>query len=294
MRHKQRLEEGKKGAYMGIAGNIILFFIKFPLGIVGNSFALVADSFHTFSDALSSIVVLIGFQAASKPADEKHHYGHGDAEAITGLVVAMLIVLVGFEVGRASVVQMINKTVQAPENIAIIGAVISIAANWYMTSKAAHIGRRIRSPSLLADSTHHASDALSSVVVLVGIIFSKAGYSYLDPFAGLLVSLFIIKTGVDVGRENIDMLMGRVPDIGLVDELKKLALGIDGVKGVHSVKVHYMGVMANVQMHIEVDREMRIIDADRLSHRVQAKVVSELEDVASALVHVCPCKTNGG
>lgn len=294
MRHKHRLEEGKKGAYLGIVGNILLFFIKFPLGIMGNSFALVADSFHTLSDALSSVVVLIGFQASAKPADEKHHYGHGDAEAITGLLVAMLIALIGFEVGRESVVQIINKTVHTPGNLAIIGAVLSIVGNWYMTSKEAHIGRRIRSPSLLADSAHHASDAMSSVVVLVGIFFSKAGYNFVDPLAGLLVSLFIIKAGIDVGRENINMLMGMVPDIGLVDELEKLALGIEDVKGVHSVKVHYIGVMANVQMHIEVDKEMRIIDADRVSHRVQATVVSKLEDVASALVHVCPCKNEEG
>jgi len=293
MRHKHRLEEGKKGAYLGIGGNIILFFIKFPLGIMGNSFALVADSFHTLSDALSSVVVLIGFKAASKPADEKHHYGHGDAEAITGLVVAMLITLIGFEVGRESVVQIINGTVHQPENLAIIGAVLSIAGNWYMTRKESQIGHRIRSPSLLADSAHHASDALSSVVVLIGIFFSKAGYSFVDPFAGLLVSLFIIKAGFDVGRENIDMLMGMIPDAGLIDELKKLAGSVDDVKGVHSVKVHYIGVMANVQMHIEVDKKMRIIDADKVSHRVQAKVVSELEDVASALVHVCPCRNDG-
>jgi cation diffusion facilitator family transporter len=292
MGRKHRLEEGKKGAYIGIGGNLLLFIIKFPLGLFGNSFALVADSFHTLSDALSSLVVLVGFQAAAKPADEKHHYGHGDAEAITGLVVAMLIVLIGFEIGRESVVQMIKKTISAPENIAIAGAVISIIGNWYMTRKEAEIGRQIRSPSLLADSVHHASDALSSVVVLFGIVLSRAGYEFIDPLAGLFVGLFIIKTGFNVGRENIDMLMGMVPDVGLIDEINKRALTVEGVHGVHSIKVHYVGVMANVQIHIEVENEMRIIDADRLSHKVQAKIVSELEDVETALVHVCPFKDN--
>jgi cation diffusion facilitator family transporter len=290
MKHRSRVEKGKKGAYIGIVGNILLFIIKFPLGLFGNSFALVADSFHTLSDALSSFVVLVGFQAAAKPADEKHHYGHGDAEAITGLVVAMLIVIIGFEIGRESVGQMINPMKRVPENIAIAGAVISIVGNWYMTRKEENIGRRIRSPSLLADSAHHASDALSSIVVLTGILLSMAGFLFLDPLAGILVGLFIIKTGFNVGQENIDALMGMVPDTGLIDDIKKIGLKVDSVKGVHSVKVHYVGVMANVQIHIEVDKNMKIIDADRLSHKVQAKLVSELEDVNSALVHVCPSK----
>jgi cation diffusion facilitator family transporter len=290
MRHRKRLEQGKRGAYIGIIGNMLLFAVKLPLGIMGNSFALIADSFHTLSDALSSLVVLVGFQAAAKPADEKHHYGHGDAEAITGLVVAILIVLIGFEIGRESVMRMINQTVNAPENIAAMGAVISIAGNWYMTRKEEEIGRNIRSPSLLADSAHHASDALSSIVVLVSIFLSRAGYGFIDPFAGLLVALFIIKTGFNVGRENIDMLMGMVPDVGLINEIKKRTLNLESVKGVHSIKVHYVGVMANVQMHIEVDNEMRIVDADRLSHKVQAIIVSEMEEVETALVHVCPCR----
>ncbi len=294
MRHRKRLEQGKRGAYIGIFGNLLLFAVKFPLGIIGNSFALVADSFHTLSDALSSLVVLVGFQASTKPADEKHHYGHGDAEAITGLVVAILIVLISFEIGRESVVQMINQTISAPENIALIGAGLSIAGNWYMTRKEAEIGRNIRSPSLLADSAHHASDALSSVVVFVSIFLSRAGYGFIDPFAGLLVALFILKAGYNVGRDNIDMLMGMVPDTGLIDEIKNLTMKVEGVKGVHSIKVHYVGVMANVQMHIEVDPEMRIIDADRLSHKVQAKIVSDFEEIVTALVHVCPCRNNKG
>ncbi len=88
------------------------------------------------------------------------------------------------------------------------------------------------------------------------------------------------------------MLMGMIPDTGLIEDIKKLAIEVEGVKGVHSVKVHYVGVLAHVQVHIEVDKDMKIIDADRLSHRVQAKLVSSLGEVVSALVHVCPCKDN--
>ena len=292
MNRLERIQKGKRGAYIGIIGNLLLFAIKFPLGLIGNSYALIAASFNTLSDALSSIVVLIGFHAISKPADEEHQYGHGDAEAITGLILAMLIVLLGFEVGRESIYRLLQPVITPPGTLAAMGAVVSIAGKWMMTVRVRAIGREIRSPSLIADAAHTASDAMSSVIVFAGILFSMAGFTFLDPFAGLIVSLFIIKTGFNVGRENIDMLMGMVPDTGLIKEIKNLAMKVEGVKGIHSVKVHYVGPMANVQMHIEVDRDMRVIDADRLSHRVQAVIVSDLNDVGSALVHVCPFKVN--
>jgi len=290
MNHRTRSEKGKKGAYIGIIGNLILFAVKLPLGILGNSYALIAASFHTLSDALSSFVVLAGFHAITKPADEKHQYGHGDAEAITGLVVAILIVLIGIEVGKASFFRLLSPSLKIPGLPAAIGAVISISGNWFMARKARDIGLEIRSPSLVADSAHHASDAISSVVVLVGIFLSMLGYPRLDSLAGFLVALFIIKTGFNVGHENIDMLMGMVPDTGLIAEIERRTMKVNGVEGVHSVKVHYVGALAYAQMHIEVDQNMAVIDADRVAHQVQAKIVSELEDVSSAIIHVCPRK----
>ncbi|GBE56019.1 MAG TPA: cation transporter [Euryarchaeota archaeon] len=288
MRHKQRVRQGKKGAYIGIFGSILLSAVNLSLGIFGNSYALIAESFHTFSDALSSIVVLAGFYVVSKPADEKHPLGHGDAEALAGFVVSILIVLIGFEVGKNSYQRFLQPPTQGPDAIALAGPIISIAGGLIMARLVSKIGRKINSPSLMADSINHTSDAVSSGIVLVGIFFSRTGYPILDPLAGLIVGLFIIKTGFDVGRGNIDMLMGSVPDTGLINQITNLALDVDGVKGVHSLKIHYVGVVANVQMHIEVDKDMFIIDADRLAHKVQAKVVSELDEVVSVLIHVCP------
>lgn len=290
MDRRLRVKEGKRGAYIGIFGNILLFAIKLPLGIVGNSYALVAAAFHTFSDALSSVVVLIGFHIISKPADEEHQYGHGDAEAIAGLVVAILIVVIGFEVGKSSILRVMRPSIQVPGMIAVVGAFISVVGNLIMARMESRIGREIRSPSLLADSAHHASDALSSVIVIGGILLSKAGFAFLDPLAGFMVALFIVKAGFDVGRENLGMLMGVVSTPELVEEIKNLSMTVEGVEGVHSVKVHYVGASANVQLHIEVDSDMRVVDADRVAHRVQARIVSEMDDVMSVLVHVCPLK----
>ncbi len=291
MNKKARIRKGKKGAYIGIFGNVALFIIKLVIAFVSGSYALIADSLHTFSDAVSSFVVLVGFHVTAKPADEEHHYGHGTAEAITGFIVAIMIILIGFEVGRGSITRLMQPgSIMEPDKLAVFGALISIGGKWMMTRITADIGRDINSPSLMADSTHHASDVLSSAAVLIGIILARSGYPFLDPLAGLLVSIFIVKVGFDVGKKNITMLMGTVPTQKLVEEINRLAMSVEGVAGVHSIKIYYMGVTANVQLHIEVSGDVHIVDADRLAHRVQALIISKSDDITSALVHVCPYK----
>jgi cation diffusion facilitator family transporter len=284
-----RVDKGKRGAYLGLFGNLLIFVSSLTLGLIGGSYALVAAAFHTLSDALSSLVVLAGFHVIKKPADEEHHFGHGDAEAIAGFIVSILIVLIGFEVGRTAVDKIFSPEKTVPSFLAIIGAGISFAVNFGVAKVEGKIARDIRSPSLLADTAHNMSDALVSVVVLIGILITMTGFLAADPIMGLIVALIIIKTGFDVGRENIDMLMGMVPDIGLIDEIKGIADKVEGVKSVHSVKIHYVGVMANVQLQIEVDEDMKIKEADRLSHEVENKILSRLDDVESAFVHACPC-----
>jgi cation diffusion facilitator family transporter len=284
-----RVDKGKRGAYLGLFGNLLIFVSSLTLGLIGGSYALVAAAFHTLSDALSSLVVLAGFYVIKRPADEQHHFGHGDAEAIAGFIVSILIVLIGFEVGRTALDKIFSPEKTVPNVLAIIGAGVSFAVNFGVAKIEGKIARDIRSPSLLADTAHNMSDALVSVAVLIGILIAMTGYLLADSIMGLIVALFIIKTGFDVGRENIDMLMGMVPDIGLIDEIKDIAGSVDGVKSVHSVKIHYVGVMANVQLQIAVDEDMKIKEADKLSHGVENKIMSELEDVETALVHACPC-----
>ena len=285
-----RLKRGRRGAILGLVGNLLIFFTSLILGLLGGSFALVASAFHTLSDALSSAVVLIGFEIAGKPADENHQFGHGDAEAVAGLIVAMLIVLIGFEVGRTAIDKIYNPSTELPNFIAVVGASLSVVVNFTVARIQGKIAREIRSPALMADTAHNITDAIASALVLVGIIISIAGYGVIDPIIGFVVALLIVKTGFDVGRQNIDMLMGMIQDPALTKELETLAKKVEGVKGVHSTKIRYSGPMASVQMHIEVEKNMKIIDADRISHKVQAKLVAENEAVTDALIHVCPCK----
>ncbi|MFQ6136910.1 MAG: cation diffusion facilitator family transporter, partial [Candidatus Hydrothermarchaeales archaeon] len=268
----------------------LLFLLKLVVGILGNSTALIADAMHTLSDIASSVVVFIGFVIGEKPADESHPFGHGDVESIAGLMVAVLIGIIGFEVARSTVERVYFKKFVVPATMALAVAFISILSQEVMARYVSEVGKEINSPSLIADAAHHRSDALSSIIVFFSIIGAKAGYPVLDPLAGFVVSLLILKVAYDVGRENIDLLTGKVMDKDLIERIKDIATLVEGVEGIHSVKVHYIGAYARVELHIEVDREMRVIEADRVAHRVQGQVIKNLEVVKTALVHVCPKK----
>ncbi len=288
-----RLDLGKKGAGVGILGTFILFVIKLTVGIMGNSTALVADAMHTVSDFASSIVVFVGFVIGEKPADEAHHFGHGDAESIAGLVVAFLIGIVGVEVAKGTVGRIFQGGFQIPARITLVVAFISIVFQLAMAMYIKKIGRDIHSPSLIADASHHMSDSLSSVIVFVSIAGARLGYPVLDPVAGFAVSLLILKLAFDVGRENLDLLMGKVVDETLENRIAECARVVEGVEGVHSVMIHYIGAGCSVDMHIEVNEDMRVVDADRIADAVQCRLLADVDTINTVLVHICPKKSGG-
>ncbi len=286
---QERLDAGKKGAKIGILGTFVLFFIKLFAGIVGNSTALIADAMHTMSDSASSIVVYFGFVLGEKPADEKHHFGHGDAESIAGLTVAVLIGIIGLEMVRATIERIYLGEYPVPAMMTLVGAFISVVSQLGMARYIKRIGERIHSPSLIADAAHHKSDSLSSVIVFFSIAGAQFGYPALDPIAGFAVSILILKLAYDVGKENIDLLMGKVVDETLESRIRDVAMGVDGVMGIHSVMIHYMGASCKVDLHIEVDPEMKVVDADKIANTVQGRLSEEIDTVKVVLVHLCPC-----
>ncbi|MFQ5974744.1 MAG: cation diffusion facilitator family transporter [Candidatus Hydrothermarchaeales archaeon] len=285
-----RLDKGKKGAKIGILGTFTLFIIKLLVGIIGNSTALIADAMHTMSDSASSIVVFIGFVIGEKPPDESHHFGHGDAESIAGLTVAVLIGIIGIEVARATLKRIYQGRFPVPATITLVVAFISIVFQFAMAGYIKKIGESIHSPSLLADAAHHMSDSISSGIVFISIAGAKLGYPALDPIAGFAVSLLILKLAYDVGKENINLLMGKVIDETLEKKIVNTAQGVNGVEGVHSVMIHCIGAYCSVDLHIEVDKEMKVKEADKIADKVQSQLKDDVDTVKTALVHICANK----
>ncbi|MCK4714803.1 MAG: cation transporter, partial [Candidatus Aenigmarchaeota archaeon] len=261
---------------------------KLLAGILGNSIAVVADAIHSLSDILTSIVVWIGLKFGKKPPDRYHPYGHGDLEPIAGLIVAIVLAIVGFELLRHAVSTAVLGTYTIPGTIAIIAALVSIFAKYWMFGFTNRIAKRINSPALLADSCHQKSDFLSSCVVLAGVGGAMLGFPILDPLAGFLIAFWIIKIGYDVARKNISNLMGTIPSEDVLNKIKKAVRSVKGVKGFHDVRMHYTGPHAVVSLHIKVDKSLKISEAHVIAHRVENRIKSRAREATTVLVHTEP------
>jgi len=283
-----RYGRARLGILIGVFGNLLLGLFKLFAGVFGNSFALVADSVHSISDMLTSIVVWVGLKVGKKPPDKYHPYGHGDAEPIAGLIVSIVLCLVALEFVRSSINKIITGAVTTPGTIALVAVVVSIIFKYWMAGFVRKIGKEINSPALVADAAHHKSDFYTSVVVVVGVAGSMLGFGILDPIAGLLVALWIVKIGFDVGRSNIRHLMGEVPSEYMLKQINHIARGVKGVKNVHDVRVHYVGPSASVSMHLNVDGKKRLSEVHEIATEVEDRIKKEVETIRSVVVHCEP------
>jgi len=283
-----RYTKAKKGVILGILGNFFLGILKLAAGIFGNSFAVIADSIHSFSDMLTSVVVWIGLRIGKKPPDKYHPYGHGDAEPIAGLIVAIILGVAGFEFIRESVTEILTGTIHTPGAIAIVVVIFSIVFKFWMFEYVMKIGKEINSFALVTDAYHHKSDFYTSIAVLAGVVFAGMGFPVFDPLAGILVSLWIMKIGFDLGMRNIRSLMGEMPSDEIISEIESITSEIEGVKGVHGIKIHYVGPYAFVTLHVNMDRNKKLSDAHRIATVVEKKLRKKIRSVSYVLVHPEP------
>lgn len=281
-----REELGERAALIGVVGNVLLSLFKFVIGIATHSTAVLVDAGHTFSDILTSALVFLGIRVSRAPPDEKHPLGHGDVEPIVGLIVSILLVLVGFEFARHSLRASLRAVV--PDSLALYAMILAIVFKELMSRYTLRVADEIRSPALRSDAQHHRSDVYTSIVVLGALIGANLGLPELDPIAGFLVSLVIIKLGYDVGRENILQLMGTVPSPELESHIRELASKWDRVKLIHKVRIHGVGAYFNVDLHVAVDERVQLREAHKIAHEIQMELVREIPEVSTALVHIEP------
>lgn len=282
-----RASLGKKAAYTGIIGNIILTISNFTIGVMAGSVALVAEAAHTLSDILTSIITFIGFKVGMKPADLEHPYGHGRAEALAGLIVVLFLGIVAYEILSEAYKKLFIVTVP-PDYLAAAMALAGIIANSIMTHYMMSIGEKINSPAIIADAQHQKVDILSCTLILVGVIGSNLGLKFLDPLVAILIAFIVLKTAFDVGRENINNIMGKVPSRSIMAEIRQSAMSIKGVMGIHNVRINYFGPYAAVDLHIEVDGDMNLREAHCIAHKVEKKIIEDIDLIKIVNVHACP------
>ena len=284
-----RYEGGKKASIIAIVANCFLTVLNIIVGVMSGSYALISEGAHTLSDVATSVIAFIGFKIGQKPADEDHPLGHGRAEAISGLIIVLFLALVAYEIITGAIAKIINPSlVTVPDIYAAIMAIFGIFINYGISSYIIRIGKQINSPAIVADGKHQRTDIFSSIAVLFGVIAANMGYPILDPIVGFIIGVLILKTAFEIGKENIDNIMGKIPSEELISEIERIANNTKGAHNAHNIKVDYMGAYATVTLHIKVKGDMTVDDAHKIIHVVQNNIVNEIPIIKSATVHACP------
>lgn len=269
-----RARYGSLEAWVSIVTNMVLFAVKGYLGLAINSVAIIADAIHTLSDTATSIIILIGFKVSKRPPDPRHPYGHQRAESVTALIVAVLLIVAGVELLRSAIGRISEPTLEVTGINWVVVAVLvaTIVVKEGIARFAGELGRIIRSKALAADTWHHRSDALSTVLVLGAVIAAHYGYVRVDGIAGVAVAVVVMYTGYLIGRDAVSPLLGESPGGDMLHQIETVAHDVPGVRGVHDVLVHRYGQINFVSLHVEVLDTQTAIELHELSERVEAEI----------------------
>ena len=272
-----RSKEGKKAATVAIVANCFLTLFNITVGIMSGSYALVSEGAHTLSDVATSIIAYIGFKIGQKPADDEHPIGHGRAEAIGGLIILLFLTLVAYEIMQGAIERLLNPSlITTPDVYAAIMAVLGIIINFSVSEYIINIGKSIRSPVIIADGKHQKTDIFSSIAVLLSVVVSNMGYPILDPVIGLVIGILILKTAYEVGKENLNHIMGKVPSTEFINEIKRVANNTPNAEDAHNIKVDYMGSYAVVSLHVKVDGNMTVNESHKIAHIVETNLTNKI------------------
>ena len=271
---KMRERCGARAGQVGIGVNLLLFAAKLAIGLISGAISIVADALNNLSDAGSSLVMLLGFRIAARPADPEHPFGHGRVEYLTGLFVAVVILFVGFQLLQSSVVKILH-----PEDLAVdwvTGGVLLLSV--FGKLALAHffqiVGDRIQSAAIRAAAADSRSDCLATAAVLLSLILYVGTGWNVDGAAGVFVALFILYSGWEAVKSTAQPLMGEAPDPALVSAIKKFVLATSPIIGVHDLIIHDYGPgRVFVSLHAEVPGNMEIMAAhtaiDALEQRLE-------------------------
>nr|WP_321454143.1 cation diffusion facilitator family transporter [uncultured Carboxylicivirga sp.] len=247
--------ENKSGiiaTYSSILLNVALFGIKFWAGVVSGSVAIIADAWHTLSDSISSVAVLIGLKISAKPADDEHPYGHGRAEIIASLLVGILLAIIGFSFLMESIVKLQSHEEVVFGKVALIVTIISAIVKEIMAQYSITIGKRTKSRSMIADGWHHRSDAISSAIILIGILLGNY-FWWIDGLLGICVSLLLFQTTYSILKDNISHLLGESIEDDLRTEIVDLANQVSKYDvQPHHFLIHHYGNHTEMTFHINL------------------------------------------
>lgn len=272
---------------VGLAGNTLLFVLKLIIGLMTNSLAVISDAINSFTDILASISITWAVLISNKKADEYHPFGHYRAEPIAGLIVAIFTGIVAFEVFKEGIIRFLDNgnVIFSYLSIAVLSFSIVLKIGMYFYLKG--VARQTKSCALEATAIDCRNDVLASSVALISVIGVFFDIAILDSIAAIIISFWIGWSGYEIGRENINYLMGKAPSKEILNKCKKSALAVDGVKSIHDILAHYVGVYIHLEVHVEVDKNLSTQESHDIGKKVKVAIL-EHEAISQVFVHVDP------
>jgi cation diffusion facilitator family transporter len=284
-----RYREVRKVTLIGSLVDLLLGIAKILVGWLAHSQALVADGIHSLSDLATDVLVLYAAKHAHREADEDHPYGHGRIEtlATVGLGVALVLIAVG--IGYDAVRRMNQpELLMQPGIVALTVALVSVVAKEAIYQYTVRAARRLRSNMLMANAWHSRSDAISSIVVVIGVGGAMLGYSYLDAVAAIAVAVMIAKIAFDLVRTSSKELIDTALSPETVEEIRRRIFSVDGVRAVHMLRSRSSGGRAFVDVHLQVDPRVSVSEGHQIGDAVRRRLLEHIDEVSDVTVHIDP------
>ncbi len=275
-----------KEGWVSVFVNIALFILKFWAGIATGSIAIIADAWHTLSDSLTSVVVVVGVKISAKPADKEHPFGHGRAELITALIIGVLLSVVAFNFVLEGLQRLRTRELVNYSTFAIVATVVSIVVKETLAQYAFYIAGKSNSRSVRADAWHHRSDAISSVVILAGILLGRHAW-WIDGVLGIIVAVLIFYAAYDILRDAMNIMMGETPDNELIEQVEGICKGETLLEiRPHHYHIHRYGDHTEMTFHIRLPNGLSLFDSHEIATRIEFRIKEETGIVST--IHMEP------
>jgi len=272
----------------GAVVNCLLATLQIAFGLIGKSQALLADGIHTLSDLSTDIIVLYAARRSAKKADKSHPYGHGRIETLASMILGAMLGMVGIGIGIRGVESIIHPSDIGPEAITLVFAALAIVSKEGLYRYTLRAARATHSMLLESNAWHHRSDALSSIVVVIGISAQLLGVAYMDAVAAIIVAVMIALMGLRLARKALDELIDTSLDAELVEQIRASMKDIPSVIGVHNLRSRSMGGQGYLDAHIEVDSDLTVSEAHYIAHRIEHKIKKAFPKIIDVQIHIDP------
>ena len=277
---------GYREGMVSIAANSSLFVLKMWAGIVSGSIALTADAWHTLSDSISSVIVIAGAKLSSRKPDKEHPFGHGRWEQIAAVFIGVLLAIIAFDFVKDAIIQFRDKQSADFGTLALVAVITSIVVKEGLAQYAFYVGRKADNLAVRADGWHHRTDALSSVVVLIGIFFSER-FWWIDSVLGIVIALMLFYAAYEVIKEAITILLGEQPGEELIAQVEDIVHSLaDADVSPHHFHIHNYVSSKELTFHIKVDDRMPVSSAHELATKIESRIYRELD--IRATIHLEP------